>query len=116
MIVFAGSDVLLMPSRFEPCGLAQMQAMAYGTVPVTTDVGGLHDTVVDDDRHRGQGNGFVSRSIDAIGMIDAIHRATRAVRQPARRKALQRRGMSADWSWNQPAHDHVAIYREVLTR
>ena len=114
--IFAGADLFLMPSRFEPCGLAQMQAMAYGTVPVTTDVGGLHDTVVDDDRHRGQGNGFVSRSIDAIGMIDAIHRATRAVRQPARRKALQRRGMSADWSWNQPAHDHVAIYREVLTR
>jgi starch synthase len=114
--IFAGADLFLMPSRFEPCGLAQMQAMAYGTVPVTTDVGGLHDTVIDDDRRRGQGNGFVSRSVDAVGMIDAVHRATRAVRQPARRKALQRRGMGADWSWAQPAIDHLAIYRELLTR
>jgi starch synthase len=113
--IFAGADLFLMPSRFEPCGLAQMQAMAYGTVPVTTDVGGLHDTVIDDDRHRGEGNGFVSRTVDAAGMIDAVHRATRAVRQPNRRKALQRRGMSVDWSWTQPAVDHLAVYRE-LTR
>jgi starch synthase len=114
--IFGGADLFLMPSRFEPCGLAQMQAMAYGTVPVTTDVGGLHDTVIDDDRRRGEGNGFVSRSVDAAGVIDALHRATRAVRQPNRRKALQRRGMTVDWSWTQPAVDHLAVYRELLTR
>jgi len=113
--IFAGADLFLMPSRFEPCGLAQMQAMAYGTVPVTTDVGGLHDTVVDDDRQRGRGNGFVSRSVDGAGMVDALHRAVRAVKQPARRKALQRRGMTTDWSWTQPASDHIALYGELLT-
>jgi starch synthase len=105
----------MMPSRFEPCGLAQMQAMAYGTVPVTTEVGGLHDTVIDDDRERGHGNGFVSRSVDSAGMVDALHRAARAVKQPLRCRALQRRGMNADWSWKQPALEHIALYREVLT-
>ena len=114
--IFAGSDLFLMPSRFEPCGLAQMQAMAYGTVPVTTDVGGLHDTVIDDDRERGRGNGFVSQSIDSAGIVDAVHRAARAVKQPARRRALQRRGMTADWSWTHPAAEHIALYREMLTR
>ena len=114
--IFAGADLFLMPSRFEPCGLAQMQAMAYGTLPVTTDVGGLHDTVIDDDRERGRGNGFVSRSVDSAGMVDALHRAARAVKQPARRRALQRRGMSTDWSWRQPAIEHLALYRELLTR
>ena len=114
--IFAGADLFLMPSRFEPCGLAQMQAMAYGTVPVTTDVGGLHDTVIDDDRARGQGTGFVSRSVDTAGIVDALHRAARAVKQPARRRALQRRGMSTDWSWTHPAHEHLALYREMLTR
>jgi starch synthase len=113
--IFAGADLFLMPSRFEPCGLAQMQAMAYGTVPVTTDVGGLHDTVLDDDRERGRGNGFVSRSVDAAGIVDALHRAARAVKQPARRRALQRRGMSTDWSWTQPGHEHIALYRDMLT-
>jgi starch synthase len=104
-----------MPSRFEPCGLAQMQAMAYGTIPVTTDVGGLRDTVLDDDRARGRGNGFVSPTVDAAGIVDALHRAVRAVRQPARRKAIQRRGMQVDWSWRVPAAEHIEMYEGLLS-
>lgn len=101
--LFAGSDLYAMPSRFEPCGLGQMQAMAYGSIPVVTDVGGLHDTVIDVDRDRSNGTGFVSPSVDAAGMVDAMHRATRALRHKARRVAIQRRGMSTDWSWSEPA-------------
>ena len=56
-----GATCIVMPSRFEPCGLGQMQAMAYGSIPVVTDVGGLHDTVIDADAHRRTGTGFVSR-------------------------------------------------------
>jgi starch synthase len=112
--IFGGADLFLMPSRFEPCGLAQMQAMAYGTLPVVTDVGGLHDTVVDDDRHRGSGTGFVSRTVDTAGLTDALHRAVRALRQPARRKAMQRRGMRADWSWAIPAQEHLRRYAELF--
>jgi starch synthase len=112
--VFAGSDLFGMPSRFEPCGLAQMQAMEYGTIPVVTDVGGLHDTVVDADRNRSDGNGFVASTVDVAGVIDAVHRAARAWRHPARRAAIQKRGMAKDWSWTVPAKDHITIYRSVL--
>ncbi|MCB0994467.1 MAG: glycogen/starch synthase [Acidimicrobiales bacterium] len=114
--LFAGSDLLLMPSRFEPCGLAQMQAMAYGTLPVVSDVGGLHDTVVDADDDRDNGTGFVTRTTDLAGLVDGLHRAVRAWRHPARRRAIMRRGMSIDWSWTTPAERHVAIYTELARR
>ncbi len=111
--LFAGSDLFVMPSRFEPCGLAQMQAMAYGSLPVVTDVGGLHDTVVDADTDRDAGTGFVSASVDTAGLVDALHRAVRAWRHPQRRAAIQRRGMSADWSWDAPAAEHIALYESL---
>jgi starch synthase len=111
--IFAGSDLLLMPSRFEPCGLAQMQAMAYGTIPVVTDVGGLHDTVIDADTDRLRGTGFHAATVDVPGVVDAMHRAVRAYRHPQRRRAIQRRGMSADWSWVEPARRHVELYTEM---
>jgi starch synthase len=113
-LIFAGSDMVLMPSRFEPCGLAQMQAMAYGTIPVVTDVGGLHDTVVDADDDRKNGTGFLSATVDTTGMVDALHRANRAWRHRQRRHAIQKRGMNIDWSWNTPALLHIDLYREML--
>jgi len=112
--VFAGADLMLMPSRFEPCGLAQMQAMAYGTIPVVTDVGGLSDTVVDDDLNPGAGNGIVSRAVDSAGLVDALYRADRAWSWPARRGAIQSRGMRHDWSWAEPAKRYVEVYRDIM--
>ncbi len=112
--IFAGSDMLLMPSRFEPCGLAQMQAMAYGTIPIVTDVGGLHDTVIDDDVSSGEGTGFVSSSVDTAGIVDAIYRACRAWTSPTRRKAIIQRGMTADWSWAAPAGEYRRLYADLL--
>ncbi len=114
--IFAGADLLLMPSRFEPCGLAQMQAMAYGTIPVVTDVGGLHDTVVDADQNPDAGTGFVSSSVDTAGLIDAIYRAARAWQEPARRSAIIQRGMAIDWSWTQPAKAYEALYAELQAK
>jgi len=111
--IFAGSDLLLMPSRFEPCGLAQMQAMAYGTIPVTTDVGGLRDTVIDADADRANGTGFMSETVDVPGVVDALHRAVRAWRHKQRRRAIQRRGMNQDWSWTEPAQRHIDVYSEM---
>jgi starch synthase len=112
--IFAGSDLLCMPSRFEPCGLAQMQAMAYGTIPVVTPVGGLVDTVIDDDVSPGSGTGFVALTIDIPGILDALHRALAAWRQKSRRRAIQKRGMAFDWSWDSPRDEHLKLYRDVL--
>ena len=110
--LFAGSDLFVMPSRFEPCGLAQMQAMAYGSIPVVTRVGGLCDTVTDADVDRAGGNGFTT-PVDAAGLVDALHRGVRALRHSGRRGAIQGRGMAADWSWDVPAAEHLALYREL---
>ncbi len=114
--LFAGSDLFVMPSRFEPCGLAQMQAMAYGSIPVVTDVGGLHDTVIDADRDRSAGTGFVTGTVDTAGLVDALHRGVRAVRHAGRRRAIQGRGMTEDWSWTGPAARHLELYDQIATR
>ncbi len=114
-LMFAGADLLLMPSRFEPCGLAQMQAMAYGTIPIVTDVGGLADTVVDaDGANRASSTGFVSASAETVGVVDAMHRAVNGWRSAARRKAMMRRGMKTDWSWDGPTEEFVALYQRVI--
>ncbi|MFV2000718.1 MAG: glycogen synthase [Acidimicrobiia bacterium] len=112
--IFAGSDLFLMPSRFEPSGLAQMQAMAYGTIPVVTSVGGLKDTVTDADRDEKNGTGFVSETVEAAGVVDALHRALRAWSDPTRRSAIQRRGMESDWSWTPPARAHIDLYKQIV--
>ncbi len=111
--IFAGSDCYLMPSRFEPCGLAQMQAMAYGTIPVVTDVGGLHDTVIDPMNDPESWTGFVSDEVSTAGLIDAMHRATNAFRNKVIWRAAQRRGMTTDWSWKAPAQRYIELYQEL---
>ena len=111
--IFAGADLLAMPSRFEPCGLAQMQAMEYGTIPVVTAVGGLVDTVIDADENPEIGNGFVSQSVDSAGFVDALHRAVRAWSDPQRRGAIQLQGMKTDWSWKDPARRQIELYEKI---
>lgn len=111
--IFAGADLFLMPSRFEPCGLAQMQAMAYGTPTVATSVGGLVDTIVDADQSPEAGTGFLAVSNDQAGFIDAVHRAMRAIRVSSRRRQIQTRSMAIDWSWEQPAQRHVELYESL---
>lgn len=113
-LLFAGADVFCMPSRFEPCGLAQMQAMAYGTPTIATSVGGLVDTITDIDADRELGTGFLTVSNDLVGLVDATHRAARAVASGQRRKAMQKRGMTTDWSWTNPAQQHIDLYKKVI--
>ena len=115
-LFFAGGDLLLMPSRFEPCGLAQMQAMRYGTLPVVTDVGGLRDTVVDLDEDPARGTGWRAPAPDTASYGATLVRALRTWRDPAIRAAAQRRAMTADWSWREPAAAHVELYRTLAAR
>ena len=112
--LFAGADVFTMPSRFEPCGLAQMQSMRYGTLPLVTDVGGLHDTVIDIDDAPTRGTGVVVPDASSVALMDGLHRMVKAYAQPRRRAAMQRRGMAIDWSWKRPAAAHVEWYRRLL--
>ncbi len=113
-LMFAGSDLYLMPSRFEPCGLTQMQAMRYGTIPVVTAVGGLVDTVPDADEDTRRGLGFVARQARSEDVLAALFRAARRIRDPRRRAALQRRGMAIDWSWKSPAEHYRAMYTSLV--
>lgn len=113
-LVVAGSDLFLVPSRFEPCGLTQMQAMACATIPVVTNVGGLRDTVRDTDLNPRSGNGFVAGEPSAASLIDAVHRGVRGWSRPRRRAAVQRRGMTADWSWAEPASQYRQLYESVV--
>lgn len=112
--IFGASDLFVMPSRFEPCGLAQMQAMRYGSLPVVTDVGGLHDTVIDADLAPAGGNGFVARALNAAGVVDALHRGARALSTKGRRAVLMRNAMAVDWSWDAPAQEYIGLYRSIL--
>lgn len=112
-LMFAGADLYLVPSRFEPCGLTQMQAMRYGAVPVVTAVGGLVDTVPDADRDTRRGLGFVAAHATSADVLAAVFRAARATANTRRRTALQRRGMAVDWSWRGPAGEYRALYDRV---
>jgi starch synthase len=107
--MFAGGDLYLMPSRFEPCGLTQMQAMRYGAVPVVTAVGGLVDTVTDADLHRG-GTGFVAGRASSEDLLAALFRAERRLRNRRRRAAIQKRIMAIDWSWSESAREYMELY------
>jgi starch synthase len=111
-LLFAAADLYVMPSRFEPCGLAQMQAMRYGALPVVTDVGGLHDTVVDADAHRG-GTGFVAPQPTSAALTAALFRAVRRLGNRRQRDTLAGRVMRIDWSWTGPAQRYVALYERL---
>jgi starch synthase len=113
-LLLGGGDLLLMPSRFEPCGLAQMQAMRYGTLPVVTDVGGLHDTVIDLDEDAGRGTGWRAAAADTPSLRNALVRAVLGWADASVRAGAQRRGMTADWSWAEPAAEHIELYRRLL--
>ncbi len=112
--IYAGSDMFLMPSRFEPCGLGQMIAMRYGSVPIVRATGGLADTVQDFDPETGEGNGFTFRAYDPQALLAAVRRAVETYRHPDTWRRLQRRGMQTDFSWQRSAREYVALYRQAL--
>ncbi|HWS85197.1 MAG TPA: glycogen synthase GlgA [Ktedonobacteraceae bacterium] len=112
--IYAGSDMFLMPSRFEPCGTSQMNAMRYGSVPIVRQVGGLADTVQEYDPGSGDGNGFVFKNYDPWEFFAAVVRAMALYRFKNIWCTLQQRGMEADHSWNASAKRYVEIYRNAI--
>ena len=113
--IYAGSDMFLMPSRFEPCGQSQLVAMRYGSVPIVRCVGGLADTVQEYNPATGEGYGFVFNNYDPWELFAAIIRGITVYRFKDIWRTLQLRGMMADHSWNISALRYVEVYRSALS-
>ena len=109
--IYAGADMVLIPSRYEPCGLTQMIAMRYGAVPVARRTGGLADTVTD--AGDPGGTGFMFDDFTTGALADALERAVRVYAQPPRWTEIQRRGMRRDFSWGPSARRYVELYEQT---
>lgn len=112
--IYAGCDMFLMPSRFEPCGLGQLIAMRYGGVPIVRSVGGLADTVEEYDPNTGSGNGFTFANYDPWEFFAAIMRAIELFRFKEAWRVLQQRCMAADHSWQASARRYVEVYKQAM--
>ena len=112
--IYAGSDVFLMPSKSEPCGLAQMIALRYGTIPIVRETGGLKDSIKDLGGIKG--NGFTFQTYNADDMLDAIHRAQTLYYKGERWKEAVLNALSCDFSWSRSAHAYTRLYEAVLGR
>jgi len=112
--VYAGADFLLMPSRFEPCGLSQLIAHRYGTLPIVTPTGGLADTVSDLRGDAERGDGVVMRSLSILGFVEAVEAAIAGYRTPGALAAARATAMSNDWSWGPALDAYVALYRRLV--
>lgn len=112
--IYGCSDVLLMPSRFEPCGLSQMFAMRYATLPLVRETGGLKDSVMPYNKFTGQGTGFSFSNYNADELLGCIDAALEVWEKPNTWKKLQENAMTADFSWRVSANRYRALYRDML--
>jgi starch synthase len=110
----AASDLFIMPSRYEPCGLNQMYSQRYGTVPVVRRTGGLADSVEPYDAARGEGTGVVFNDFDAPALEWALNTALDLYAQPAHWSRLMRNGMARDFSWQHQGGEYLALYRRLI--
>lgn len=112
-LIYAGSDLFLMPSRYEPCGLGQIISLKYGTIPVVRSTGGLADTISDFNAEHPEGNGFAFTGYSADALMEAMTRARVAYRSRAQWTGLLARAMNADFSWERSAQEYVTLYQRA---
>jgi starch synthase len=112
----AGSDMFLMPSRYEPCGLNQIYSLKYGTAPIVRATGGLDDTIEEWNAAAGTGTGFKFHGYDARDLLAAIGRALLAFHDKKGWTQLMRNGMAQNYGWRQPAREYAAVYEEAARR
>jgi starch synthase len=113
-LIEGGSDIFLMPSRFEPCGLNQMYSLRYGTVPVVRATGGLDDTVQHVDPATGLGTGFKFGAYTADGLVGVVREALGWYERPEAWRRIQEAGMALDYSWEASARQYVSVYERSL--
>ncbi|MBE6708768.1 MAG: glycogen synthase [Ruminococcaceae bacterium] len=112
--LYAGADMFLMPSESEPCGLAQMIASRYGTVPIVRETGGLSDTIKSLRDDTGEGNGFTFTSYNAHDMMYTVRRAVSVFKQKRKWNSLVRRVMAVDFTWDRSAGEYIRMYRSLI--
>jgi starch synthase len=114
-LIYGGSDIFLMPSRFEPCGLGQLIALRYGSVPLVRHTGGLADTVRDVEEHPEDGNGFVFKDYQPEALLHCLLRALRLYSSDrAGWRQLMIRGMGMDFSWSASAQEYIQLYQKAI--
>ena len=113
-LIIAGSDIFIMPSRFEPCGLSQLYCLRYGTVPVVRRTGGLADTVENWNPRTRTGTGFTFTGYTPDAFLAALGRALAAFADPDGWRVLQESGMSRDHSWEMSAREYVRVYERAI--
>jgi starch synthase len=111
--IYAASDLFLMPSKSEPCGLAQMIAMRYGTIPIVHTVGGLKETVMPYDPATKVGNGITFQSYEALDMLDAIKRGLDLYQDKNSWRNIRKNAMSTDFCWNISAKEYMEVYEGI---
>ncbi|MGI6133235.1 MAG: glycogen synthase, partial [Christensenellales bacterium] len=111
--IYGGSDMLLMPSRFEPCGLSQLIAMRYGNIPIVRETGGLKDTVIPYNKLTGEGTGFTFKTYNAYDMLDAINRAIAVYDNAAEWRQIMKNAMERDYSWQEQSKKYIALYNSL---
>jgi starch synthase len=114
--IYAGADLFLMPSLFEPCGLGQLIAMKYGAIPIVRETGGLNDTVHSYNEKTGEGNGFSFHDFNAHDMLYTIKRANHFFHQKSHWKKIVQSAMAKDYSWAQSAFKYNQLYAELISR
>ncbi len=112
----AGSDMFLMPSQYEPCGLNQIFSLKYGTVPIVRATGGLDDSIVDYDPKTGQGTGFKFAEYKAAALLRTVKRALKFYHKPDHWERIMLNGMACDFSWTESAGKYVRLYKETLKK
>ncbi len=112
--IYAGADMFLMPSRYEPCGLGQMHALRYGTVPVVRRTGGLTDTVADFDPRTAAGTGFLFDEYTPEALAECVRHAVSIFFKKPKWKRIMRSGMKVDLSWRHSAKEYEKVYRKIL--
>jgi starch synthase len=115
-LIEAGSDMFLMPSRYEPCGLNQLYSLKYGTVPIVRATGGLDDTIEEYNPATGRGTGFKFEKYDSREMLQAIQHAVHMYDDPANWKKIIKNGMAKDFSWASSAKKYLRLYRSIAKK
>ncbi|MFW6143776.1 MAG: glycogen synthase [Patescibacteria group bacterium] len=113
-LVFSGADVMVLPSKFEPCGIVQLEAMRYGAIPIVRAVGGLADTVENFDSRTGEGTGFVFQDYDKWGYFAQLVRAYENFQRPNIWYRLIEQAMSQDFSWKHSAEEYLELYQKAI--